>query len=338
MKKLLASIVCAALTLCALFGFTACGGNDKAVSVYMPDGAPALAMAKLMSENSGFGRDVNYNVVEASTINARVTGENPAADICILPVTAASKLLGSGETYKMLATVTHGNLYVLTVNGEEITSANVQIFKGKKVGIVNIASFPGQMFRLIASLRSLEVNELSSVNAEISESKVNIIGVNAQQVGGATNPCDYYIVPEQAASAKVKATQNTPNPVRICGSLQNLYGESGYPQAVLVAKNSIVSDSAFIESFTSAMAENVGWLAAETTAIETITSAISAHLPQGMAATFNTANLTKEVISRCGVRFVPSAQCMAEVKAFLSQMKSAVTGAAEEVTDAFFYV
>ena len=71
----------------------------------MPDGAPALAMAQLMVSESD---TESYHVVDSSTIQTYVTGENPKADLCILPLNLASKLLGTGETYQMLGTVTHG--------------------------------------------------------------------------------------------------------------------------------------------------------------------------------------------------------------------------------------
>ena len=120
------------------------------ISVYMPDGAPALALAKLMNEENQFGQtSVEYNVVPANTIGAQVNGADPAADICVLPVNAASKLLGSGEKYKMLGTVTNGNLYLLTKDGESITEQNVSSLTGKKIGVINLANVPGLTLKII---------------------------------------------------------------------------------------------------------------------------------------------------------------------------------------------
>ena len=126
--------------------------TSSSVNVYMPDGAPALALAKLMSENNTFGQtSVTYNVVPADTIGARVSGENPAADICILPVNAASKLLGSGAKYKMLGTVTNGNLYMLSKGGQAITAENISSLGGKTVAVINLANVPGLTLKIILS-------------------------------------------------------------------------------------------------------------------------------------------------------------------------------------------
>lgn len=120
------------------------------VEIYMPDGAPALALAKLMSEEDQFSQtSVEYNVVPADSIAAYVNGANPAADICVLPVNAAARLLGSGAVYKMLGTVTNGNLYLLTADGEDITQDNISSLVGKRIGVINLANVPGLTLKII---------------------------------------------------------------------------------------------------------------------------------------------------------------------------------------------
>ncbi|MDE5722224.1 MAG: hypothetical protein K2I30_05760 [Clostridia bacterium] len=143
-------------------------GGDSAVEyqgkvkVYAPDGAPALGLAKLMAEEVSLGENVEteYNIVDASLIQTFVTGANPQADICVLPVNLAVKLLGSGDKYKMLGTLTHGNLYLLSKNGEKITSENISSLKGKTVGVVNLAAVPGLTFKLILKNHGVEYSEL----------------------------------------------------------------------------------------------------------------------------------------------------------------------------------
>ncbi|MDE6613193.1 MAG: hypothetical protein K2K28_01395 [Clostridia bacterium] len=132
------------------------------VKVYVPDGAPALGLAKLMAEEVNFGESVEteYNVVDATLIQTFVTGANPQADICVLPVNLAVKLLGSGEKYKMLGTLTHGNLYLLSKSGEKITYENLSSLKGKTVGVVNLAAVPGLTFKLILKNHGVEYTEL----------------------------------------------------------------------------------------------------------------------------------------------------------------------------------
>ena len=115
MKKILSTLLSAVIVGVSALGFAACNNQSKGIEVYVPDGAPALAIAQLVAEDMQFGKEVNYHVVDADSISSNVTyGDmNKNADLCILPVNAASKLLGDGANYKMLGTVTHGNLYLV---------------------------------------------------------------------------------------------------------------------------------------------------------------------------------------------------------------------------------
>lgn len=117
------------------------------ISVYAPDGAPALGIAKLMTETTL--QNIEYNIVNANLIQTFVSGENPTADICVLPVNLAVKLLGNAKNYKLIGTITHGNLYLLSKNNTQITGDNLNVLEGKTVGVINLAQVPGLTFKLI---------------------------------------------------------------------------------------------------------------------------------------------------------------------------------------------
>ncbi|MDE6504582.1 MAG: hypothetical protein K2L42_01790 [Clostridia bacterium] len=134
---------------------------DGKISVYAPDGAPALGLAQLMSADVLLNcKEVEYKIVDASAIQTFVTGNNPKADVCVLPVNLAVKLLGSGEKYKMLGTLTHGNLYLLSSNGEKISAENIKSLGGKTVGVVNLAAVPGLTFKAILKQYEMDFTEL----------------------------------------------------------------------------------------------------------------------------------------------------------------------------------
>ena len=80
----------------------------------------------------------------------------------------------------------------------------------------------------------------SKTTAEKATDKVNLIAFDPTNVTPAGG-CDYYLCPEPAASTKIKGTASAQKHFRMAGDLQALYGgEEGYPQAVLVAKKSIL--------------------------------------------------------------------------------------------------
>lgn len=150
---------------------------------------------------------------------------------------------------------------------------------------------------------------------------------------------DYYLAAEPLASLKVKMTANTAQPLHVVADLQKLYGgDQGYPQAVLVAKNSFIeANASWVDTFMSDMAEAASWLTAETTEISTVVSAISAHLTEGLTPSLKEANLTKAVIKNSGVRFTNAADGKAEVNAFLQELIGVSADAAKTVSDGFFY-
>ena len=150
---------------------------------------------------------------------------------------------------------------------------------------------------------------------------------------------DYYLAAEPLASAKVKATANTQSPLHIVGDLQKLYGgENGYPQAVLVAKNTFLAENVgWVETFVSKMSNAAAWLKSEITQISTIVSAVSSNLTEDMTPSLSEGNLTKAVIENCGVRFVNASDSKAEVNVFLSEMRGVSVSAASVVADKFFY-
>lgn len=131
---------------------------SREVTVYMPDGAPALSMATLMRDDTETD-GVTYKVVAAEEISAQVTNKDEAknADLCVLPITAASKLLGSGEKYVMLGTVTHGNLYLISKDGETITAENISSLQGKKIGVLQMNNVPGLTLKAVLTKYGLPI-------------------------------------------------------------------------------------------------------------------------------------------------------------------------------------
>jgi hypothetical protein len=129
---------------------SAVNSPEREVTVCMPDGAPALALAKLMSEDTA-DDGVTYKVVAPNLIASKVNyqDESKNADLCVMPVTAASKLLGQGNRYKMVGVVTHGNLFLISKTGEVLTAENISALKGKTIGVLNINEVPGLTFKVV---------------------------------------------------------------------------------------------------------------------------------------------------------------------------------------------
>ena len=132
--------------------------HPSKISVYAPDGAPALGLAKLMAEDTL--KNTEYHIIDANTVQTVVGGADPKADICVLPVNLAVKLLGNAQNYKLIGTLTHGNLYLLSKNGTQIDGDNIKDLIGKTVGVVNLPQVPGLTFKVILNNYGIKFLEL----------------------------------------------------------------------------------------------------------------------------------------------------------------------------------
>ncbi len=301
--------------LCTAFLGVGCPSAEKSweeMTVYMPDGAPAMALAGMMATDTQTD-GVTYRVVAPTMIASRVTyaEEEKNADFCVLPLTAASKLLGSGERYTMLGTVTHGNLYLIAK--PDFSLENLSSLIGKKVGVLQINEVPGLTLKATLQKQGVAYQEIGN-DGGMSATKVNLMAISGADAVGAVE-ADCFLIAEPAATAQSKKGY------RIVGDLQSLYGgEQGYPQAVLVAKKSIVRERGdWLEAFVQKVENAFSWLNSASGA--EIVSIVSSHLEDTTSVTSLKAPLlSREVVDRCGIRFAYAASEKQGVQAFISSL------------------
>lgn len=303
---------CLSLGLVALGG---CGEKDipaGELTVYMPDGAPALALAGMMAKDTE-DDGVTYRVVNASAIATKVSGQVEAdnADLCVLPITAASKLLGSGEQYTMLGVVTHGNLYVVSKSETQLNAENLSSLAGKNVGVLNINEVPGMTLKMVLNKHNVAWSVVGN-DGTMSESNVNLTAISGADAVGTVEGAEYYLLAEPAASAQAKKGYS------IVGDIQALYGEeNGYPQAVLVVKNSALSSrEQDVKDFVGKLSESAAYLQTATGA--ELVETVSAHMDDPEQATSLKAPLlTADVLGRCGIYFTYAVDSITAVNAYL---------------------
>ena len=337
MKKLLSTVMGGILLAAAACGIASCGTSDD-LEVVAPDGAPALALLNAIAQEEAKEDDVfDFKVVDSNTISTYVTGRSPEADICILPVNVAAKTLGTGAVYQMLGAVTHGNFFFLaTGESPVLTRENLDTLVGQKVGVVQLPNVPGLTLRAVLDDCEIPYTLLQSAQAEADPDKVNLVPFDAPNVSPAGG-CAYYLCPEPAASTKIKGTASTSKPFKLAGDLQALYGEGGYPQAVAVAKKSL------IEGKPEALRQFIGYLEGSAQYLSAVSPATVIELlddvrTDGLDPSFNANNLTAQVIENCSVAYTPSKTCKEAVCAFLGKLIAISPESTALPEDAFFYM
>ena len=330
-KAFFAFLLCVLTCGFSLFG---CVARTEDITVYIPDGAPSLAFAKMMQEDTQTD-GVCYRVVSANVIATKVTNDDDDknADLCVLPVTAASKLLGSGEKYRMIGTVTNGNLYILSNDETVYTKDNLSALIGKTVGVLQINQVPGLTFKAVLNRNGIAWQEWRS-DVEKADDKVNLKGItDANSIG--MDGADCYVIAEPAVSAQVAKKG-----LHIVGDLQELYatenGETGYPQAVLVAKNETLSQKMeWVKEFLLQLKQSIASLT-EMSAAD-VYSAVTSHIEdKGYQTTLKQPFLTAEVFARCRIGLTQAKDCSLRVDEFLAEMV-AVNPQATRLADQAFY-
>lgn len=309
-------------------------GNNKpaysytsAISVYMPDGAPALGFAKLMNDDNTLGKaNLTYTVVTASAIGDYV--RDKSATVAVMPVNAASLLCGKGDAYKMAAVLTHGNLFVIG-KGE---AAKLEDLKGSVVEVVNINNVPGLTF--MSLLKGANIDYVVGDKEDAPDpGKVTLAGNNGgTEIAVAIKAGHYVVAPEPAVSNVTKKTG-----AKINMNLQTLWndedGKSGYPQAVLMVKNDLLRDEAFMTALYSALEESAEWVKTNGAAAAT---AVGNHFIEGGQTSLNGAALTEAAVTGCNIRVQKSADAKSQVNDYIAKIRTIRENAASVVSDAFF--
>ena len=166
MKKFTCFILTFILCLTTLFFSCA---TPNAVAIYAPDGAPALALSSVIKKDF---ENTEIHIVSADKIGALVSGKDKKADICILPINMASKLIGSGKEYKMLGTITHGNFYFLSKSEMIIDKENIGVLIGKTVGVMQLSNVPGLTFQSVLKENDIAYQIIQDTS-EKEQDKVN---------------------------------------------------------------------------------------------------------------------------------------------------------------------
>ncbi len=334
-KVIAAWITCACFAGCALGILGGCGEKlpPNEVLVVMPDGAPALALAKLMAEDKEED-GVTYRVVDSNAISLSVTGKESAkrADFCVLPLNLASKLLGTGEDYQMLGLVTQGNMYLLSQSGESVSTLADLV--GETVGVVQLANVPGLTFKAALNRQNVAWQEL------VGEALPSKTAVNLQATQGVSGSFAYYLAPEPMVS---KVLANSKLDFTIVGNLQTLYhgdggAGKGYPQAVLVGKRSFLAENKkWTNDFLQKVSSAEEWL--YEVGAEEIYSAVTSHFAdENHAPVFSAQTLGADTLARCGISFAYAKDCRTHVDEFLGELVEISPQSAALVNDNFYWI
>lgn len=264
-KKLTAVMLLVALVL-SIGLLTACNkddnkgnGNDVTLTFAAPEGTPALAIARLITDNKSIsGKNVNYKIVNPSNIANEMRTEN--SDLVIMPVNAGAKLISNGAKYKLVSVAVDGSLYLVGKIGKSETATTLTIddIKGKKIACIGQQGVPGLVFRYI--LKENNINIVDSPE-KVPENSVYIKyasdGLQAK-TAVENKSVDYAVVGEPAATTF--KTKGFNAQMDLQAEYKKVSGKETYPQAGIFVKSSLASDTAFMDALFAALKASKEWV------------------------------------------------------------------------------
>ena len=266
-KKLTAVMLLVALVL-SIGLLTACNkddnkgnGNDVTLTFAAPEGTPALAIARLITDNKSIsGKNVNYKIVNPSNIAKEM--QAGLSDLVIMPVNAGATLINKGADYKLVSVAVDGSLYLVGKSDTATTATTtltIDDIKGKKIACIGQQGVPGLVFRYI--LKENNINIVDDVkNLNDTNVYVQYAGDGSQAKTAVENgSVDYAVVGEPAATTfKMKFGFNAQMDLQ--AEYKKVSGKETYPQAGIFVTSSLASDAAFMDALFTALKASKEWV------------------------------------------------------------------------------
>ena len=299
--KLIAVVACIVIVAAFACSLVACKpAEETELTFYVPDGAPALAVAGLFESNKLADKRLNLTITTGANVQAKVL--NGEADIVMCPTNMAAMLYNKGVDYKLISANVFGLLYL--VGNKPAASLNDLV--GKVVHSIGKNNTPEFVFKKI----------LASANIEYVDSDVAVEGkvaIRYYNAGGEIVPhlksgnIDYAILGEPAVT-KSGATE--------LFDLQELWKQAtnldeSYPQAGVFVKSALLDDTKFIDGLLKVLNDNTQYLQANS-------SKIASLLVENGSSDFNGTTFTADTLARCNIRCVKATDCKTQLTAYFN--------------------
>ena len=261
-KKLTAVMLLVALVL-SIGLLTACNkgnkkgnGNDVTLTFAAPEGTPALAIARLITDNKSIsGKNVNYKIVNPSNIAKEM--QAGLSDLVIMPVNAGATLINKGADYKLVSVAVDGSLY-LVGKSETATTLTIDEIRGKRIACIGQQGVPGLVFRYILKANNIsivdDVKNLNDTNVYVQYAGDGLQAKTAVE----NKSVDYAVVGEPAATTF--KTKGFKAQMDLQAEYKKVSGKETYPQAGIFVKSSLASDAAFMDALFAALKASKEWV------------------------------------------------------------------------------
>lgn len=308
-KVALMLAIAATLIAALAVGFAACDPKDEtpgALRVAAPEGTPALAIARLKTDNATLaGHAMTYEVVSPSLIAAEMSGGK--ADVVIMPVNAGANLIRQGADYRLISVAVNGSLFMVgsTDDGGAIERADIA---GSKVACIGQGATPGLVFEYVMRSMGLETVAADKTPRENQVAVQYVADGPAAKTLLEDDEVDFAVVGEPAATTFKNALKLNAE-LDMQAAWKDATGEETYPQAGLFVRTSLAADAEFTSALFDALAASKEW-------VNSNPSEVGAFMKANL---YESAAFPAPSISRCAIDAEPLGEAdKEEILAFLS--------------------
>ncbi len=329
MKKYLVAFYMIIVLSFGVFALSACNNQNEEkpskINIVMPDGAPSLAMAKLMKEKPQVdGINTTYEIVNgASEISAKFA--NKEADAAIIPTNLAATLYNKGADIVLVSVNVKGLLYM--VGTQPANSLNDLV--GEVVYNIGRGATPDLTFKYILSKNKIEyVESQTPVEGKVA---LHYVSSGSELIPLLKNKtAKFGILGEPAVTQSTVAAQT-----QVLFDIQQLWNTAtnttdGIPQASLVIKRSLAEKYPNIVSeLLTLVSQNNDW-------IKTNSSELSEILKNNGSAL--SINFSQAIVNRCNISATTAVDAKVFIDAYLKvlyEMNPKTIG--EKMPDNNFY-
>ncbi len=298
MKK----ILCFLISILFLLSTTSCK-KEESVNLYIVDGAPTLAVLKIINDKTINGKTVNVNIVSgADVLNSAIISGN--ANVIVMPVNNALKLYNNGVKIKLLTVNIFGCLYIVG-KSEAVTLSD---FVGKEINLVGKMGTPDISLKYLLEKKGIDYSENLKENAVTLKYIPNdtvIPSLNA-------NLIEYALIGEPLVSKAIAKVDGLKPIIDIKKEWENVSGGNNYTQAGVVVTDALIkSDFEFVKELYSKLVENNDFVYDNINDLNTIVPSNSAL----SSMTFN-----NEILGRCSLGCEKACEISKDIEFYLKSM------------------
>lgn len=294
--------------------------SNLEIKVYALNGTTALGMAQLMSRQKAGTTGMNYNISTHAAADA-ITGAIISGECAIaaLPTNVAVKLYHkSGGKLQLLALNTLGVLYLLTPDGENITSLDQ--LSGKTIYLPGAGSNPEYITSALLSSAGVKEYHLDTTSFPSPDALVAAVAAGKAQ---------YAVLPEPKVSAATAQNSSIKVALDLTAEWEKLNGEGTLVQGCLVVNTAFAkAHPTEIARFLSDYEQSVNFIREGSD--EAISMIVDAKI-------IPAAPIAKKALPKCNICFIAGADMKPLMNTFCEKIFAADNSSIGKMPDDGFY-